>query len=624
MSRNDNSYEAKLKAAGVYEPLSTLLATDSVEKTLALGTGVKSYIDLTTANIAMVGKSGLITIGEGTYNYINGIGSIIFNKFITPESLGAAGTGVVNDSMFFTSGITYLTIGKIYRISTNVSCGVIFNGGGLISVDSGVVFECAEVIGPNYSAVFMGLGIVKTKNFTYHIGWFSGNSLNEKWDFLRRGFHVDQHYICYWDKPSRTDSGAIQSSYQGVYSWHWNVTSPIIFDDPENNGTIYANGRLSVSANITSALLFSVTNKTEEISFPVGIWINGNFNCDFGILMNGGARIIFCGSTYVKEVRLDGLYLEPILPVNITALDEISFDFVNVTNFGRYGIQIYGHAQVQPVGNILGIRIKHLFTNGGAPLAYYANSSPIAVLCLKGVHRGVHIDYIEENTNYSSGQLDCSKALVQIVTTSDGAPQGVYIGHIQARGNIATALLTEYSNLADPSSCEVMVGKITTITQTGNQVTLGRSNGSSIGRINSGVLSYGAIVLNSDATRTNIVGNNLSCINGVSDYSSLNGVQFLTRNLGNNGVIGQNFYGNAITLLLTSTVPNVWLQAQLLSGGTIQIISVGSLVDISSVVLTGTTGTVGRFTVSCSGGLHVYMENRTGVGCNAVLRGFEV
>jgi hypothetical protein len=69
MSRNDNSYEAKLKAAGVYEPLSTLLATETAEKTLALGKGVKSannfsQVDPTIKSITQIDNGDVVSIAS--------------------------------------------------------------------------------------------------------------------------------------------------------------------------------------------------------------------------------------------------------------------------------------------------------------------------------------------------------------------------------------------------------------------------------------------------------------------------------------------------------------------------------------------------------------------------------
>jgi lysophospholipase L1-like esterase len=69
MSLLNNSYEAKLKAAGVYEPLSTLLATETVEKTLALGKGVKSANTISQVIPTIVGITQVdnkLVVSNGT------------------------------------------------------------------------------------------------------------------------------------------------------------------------------------------------------------------------------------------------------------------------------------------------------------------------------------------------------------------------------------------------------------------------------------------------------------------------------------------------------------------------------------------------------------------------------
>ena len=60
----DNDFERKLLRAGLYEPLSTFLATESTERTAALGKGVKEF---SAANLIPAGFVGTAKIGTDLY-----------------------------------------------------------------------------------------------------------------------------------------------------------------------------------------------------------------------------------------------------------------------------------------------------------------------------------------------------------------------------------------------------------------------------------------------------------------------------------------------------------------------------------------------------------------------------
>ena len=187
--------------------------------------------------------------------------------------LGAGGAG----------GPIMLTHGKTYRVSSNRTIGTVWAAGGVISVDAGVTLTVKGVVGPAASVIFSGLGIVETKTRTYSVAWFAGASLNEKWDMCRRSFLADQHYTCHWPRPDKTDAAAVLATgAEGARGYMWRVTAPVVFDDPENNGTIISDAKLCVTAACDAALLFSTANKTEEINFPVGLWVEGRYNCNYG------------------------------------------------------------------------------------------------------------------------------------------------------------------------------------------------------------------------------------------------------------------------------------------------------------------------------------------------------
>lgn len=122
MARLNNTFERKLKAAGVYEPLSTLLSTDTPERALALGTGVKQYNTL--ADIP-AGFSG--TAQVGTQLYVGDGGAAV--------AVGGARKTIKTPYLlpFFptTQSITYTQVGTLVTVThpgTPLVWGQQYNG----------------------------------------------------------------------------------------------------------------------------------------------------------------------------------------------------------------------------------------------------------------------------------------------------------------------------------------------------------------------------------------------------------------------------------------------------------------------------------------------------------------
>lgn len=529
------------------------------------------------------------------------------------------GDGIADDGLYLLgaggAGVPImLTPGKTYRVSSNRTIGTVWAAGGVISVDAGITLTVKGVVGPAAAVIFSGLGIVETKTRTYSVAWFAGASLNEKWDMCRRSFLADQHYTCHWPRPDKTDAAAVLATgAEGTRGYMWRVTAPVVFDDPENNGTIISDAKLCVTAACDAALLFSTANKTEEINFPVGLWVEGRYNCNYGIRINGGARLKFGGAVHTKRIKMDGVYVEPSLPANAVAADQIQFEFLNVTDYGRYGVNIVGRPQVQPTGIANSIRIGFLFSNGGAPAASYGSSAPVALLRAAGLIRGLRVDYVQENTAYSGGELDNSAALVLIEANDEGAPKDVVVEQIGMRGNLAKAVKAINSGSGSAQKSTFRVGRITNNASAGAIVDLDWTDSVELGAINAGTLYSGAVT-HSNTSDLRTSGITTEAISGVADRMLINGALTLIRDIGNNSV--NNFsvsgYGSML-VILESADPAANAIAHLSGTGTLTAVSVGSKATVSSnTTLVGSTGTSGMVNLSANNG-RVYVENRTGV-----------
>lgn len=513
-------------------------------------------------------------------------------------------------------GPVLLTLGKVYRVRNNRAVGVIFSGGGVISIDAGVTLSVVDVVGPITGVVFVGMGVVETVNRTYSVGWFEGNSLNEKWDFCRRAFAADKHYTCVWPKPAKGDPAAVLAqSYEGNKAYMWRVNAPIYFDDPENNGRIFSLGKLCVTDSCDAALIFSTTHKTEEIDFPFGVWVEGRFNCNYGIRINGGARVKFGGATQLKRIKLDGLYVEPDLPIVGAAVDTLQFDFLGVTDYGRYGVNVVSRS----TGTVLGLCINLLFTNGGAPLSYYAGSAPIALLRLTGPLRGCHIGNILENTAYSNGELNNSDALVLIQSNDEGAPRNVVINNIEMRGNLVKAVRSYNSGAVTADKPEWRVERVVNQATAGTIIDVQWADGWKVGKINTGAISS-CIAVAGNAPNGQINGNNTECVNGIADRMRINGDYGFYRPLGNNSIFSMAITGSGVVEVSSADNINAFAMFSTRSGFDGAAVFVGSEATFTSgVTPTGTTGPVGK--LNCfTNDWKVYVENRTGVAIAVKLR----
>lgn len=165
------------------------------------------------------------TIGAGTSNLVLGTTSttakagdyqpawsgILERPVDVPESFGAVGDGISNDSAAFiqarTDGyVVALRPGRTYRFTTNANIGFILNWGGVIQVDAGVTVVFDDVIGPDNKVAFTGAGIARSRINRFSVGWYSSSTdLADKWDACRRAFQEHHPQTAIFPPPPDGD-----------------------------------------------------------------------------------------------------------------------------------------------------------------------------------------------------------------------------------------------------------------------------------------------------------------------------------------------------------------------------------------------------------------------------------
>jgi hypothetical protein len=302
---------------------------------------------------------------------------------------GGAGDGTTDDTTAISAanaakGYVLLPYGKTYRIRSNLSIGIIYSQGGYLLIDSGVTLTFDGVVGHDAQVIFKGAGIAKSSDNNYSTGWFDGASFDLKWDFNRRAFQTNAKKSIVWPIPLAGDpAGVIRNGSVADLSTSgsrcWSCAAPVIFDDPENNCDIIQRAPLyGATRGMTCVIEFSPVNKTEDIFFRNGLWIDAGDNADDCINAHGGARIHVVGYARLDSPRRDSVRLSnDILASGF--FDEIKMDFVSANNFGRAAIFMEGVGSF-PKHN--GANFEYLFTNGARGIYATATVTAGAITAL--------------------------------------------------------------------------------------------------------------------------------------------------------------------------------------------------------------------------------------------------
>lgn len=525
-------------------------------------------------------------------------------EWVSPLDKGAAGNGSADDSAALVAAgqFVILPAGRTFRVSVNSTIGAVLFAGGQILVDSGVTLTVAAVSAPASEIVFQGSGTVKIANQQWSLGWFSGSTANAKWDFLRRGLTWNVPYVCQFSAPKAGDPAAVLGSSG---EWWWKVSAPMQFDDPENEGVFYVSGGFRCTATMQSGFLFSPVNKTENIMFIGLLRIDGQLTCDYPVHIKGGARLKFIGelrpTNGVENLRVD---------TSLWPVDELEIDILHSTRFSRYAANFIGTDGAKP---LLHCRFGHLMTNGATP-----GSTPTDAFNFEGVIRSMSVDMV---TSHVDGSLVApSSSVVRVTNNSVGAPQfGVRFGTIANRVSTCSGirLVQTVGGTAKPS---VSVGDLySSGTALLPSVQLLWSQYTSVAKIE----PYGSYVnVSSDCIDTRLPPVDLWRLTDSGVRTRIGGV--LTRSMTAGTTPLANDTAVSFNLLDSNTrrtgVLSVATSADNNSGifhvrvgpsPLLRSLVAGTNVNVTTGVLTGTTGAAGKFTVSVSGD-SVYLENRTG------------
>lgn len=525
-------------------------------------------------------------------------------EWVSPTDKGAVGNGIANDSVALSAAGEYviLPVGRVFRVSTNTTIGTVLFAGGKILVDAGVTLTVAAVSAPPSDIVFQGGGTVKIANQQWSLGWFAGNTADAKWDFLRRGLTWNVPYVCQFSAPKAGDPAAVLSSGG---EWWWKVAAPMQFDDPENEGIIYVSGGFRCTATMQSGFLFSPINKTENIMFIGLLRVDGQLTCDYPVHIKGGARLKFIGELRpfngVENLRVD---------TSLHPVDELEIDILHSTRFSRYAGNFIGTDGNRPM---LHCRFGHLMTNGATP-----GSTPSDFFNFEGVMRSVSVDMI---TSHVDGSLVApSSSVVRVTNNSVGAPQfGIRFGAIANRVSTCSGirLVQTAGGSAKPS---VSVGDLYSAgTSALPSVQLQWSQYTTIQKIEPAG-SY--VAVSSDCTDTSLPRMDLWRLTDAGVRTRIEGI--LTRSmtagttpLANDtatvfNLLDSNTRRTGILSIATSADNNSGVfHVRVGSSPLLRALAVGGNVNVTTGVLTGTTGVAGKFTVSVAGD-SVYLENRTG------------
>ena len=527
----------------------------------------------------------------------------IKNIAVSVKKFNADDTGVDDTSESFKNANTYnnsvYVANGTFRISTNTNIGTLVVGkNGYIIIDENTTLTVDSVVCNKSQLVFKGNGKVSIKDNTYSVAWYEGNTVNKKWDFLRKDFESGKPYTVVFPVPSVNDAAYHTST---ISPHAWKLDAPLIFDDAENIGKVYFESELYAINSVDKMVFFSPFNKTEDIDFPLGIKLNGNNLANYGLYFDGGARLKFYNTSRIIQCNTN-VYA----PCNIASIDELEFSFLNVTGYKDKGI----YFDCKNLG--LGVKINYLFSNG-------CQNGGSNILHLSGLIRGFSCDKFMQviGTPY----LDVSDSNIKITPNLYGScrlltPSFGEIIIFNSKNHIIKALgnpdykvsftvnkitsmvegTIDYKELILLDHCEnTTLKNVIFSTSTKNYIEI-RENCNNI-YINNVDMKY----IKKPCNPQNLWLNNekYSYLTIPNDsvakvYCVTNGLIKLTSN-------ASNLYG----LLM-------WNVAD------IKNLSSSDLINVTTGVLSGTTGEQGKLNISFSGN-YIYIENRVGNQRNIIL-----
>lgn len=542
--------------------------------------------------------------------YIGGInGNELLNtlEYVSIIRHGGVGNGVFDNTDAFTSanavnGNVTVSDGD-YFIGEDIVLGNLsFINTGAIVVPDGVTVTVDNIFCEADVVCIKGSGTVVINSCSYSIAWFEGNSINEKWDFLCRGMSANYKKYVYVPIPRQDDP----ASTGGVYAPNtWKVTAPLMFDNNQNEMIFDSDAMYTAVNTCKEMFVISRFSKIEELYFPKGLILEGGTDhdnpiADYGIVMHGGARVVFDGTLRIKSFKKKCFYIvdttaEGVDP-DLIGVDELHINgMLECTAFGEHGF----YANKGSSGFVFS-KIASFFTNGAYPDA-------VSYFQLEGTIRSLTIGKIIENYWAPMGYADVSEAIVGIYGTTKGHPANVTVSEIYAsrstKPGVKVGVKTGFTNIPNRLTIENI------FTLGTNMVVLEHSNESYVNNLRSVENA-----LMSTGNATNVVYNGrLSEVDYGTRPIYINGMLHTKALMGVNTVFSFALPKTTFTgtiEITTDQQSDIFYMGYIRNGEEFKEISNQGAINIAEGVLNGTTGLVDKLNISLVAGV-LYVENRT-------------
>jgi hypothetical protein len=547
---------------------------------------------------------------------------------VHPAQYGAKGNGTTDDTAAIKSanavqGNVLISDGN-FRITKNTHLGhVFFLNGGTITIDSGIVLTIDAVHADPATVLFKGAGAVVTSDNRYSVGWFEGNYFNNKWDFCRKAWRTEANngvgtrkYV-YVPNP-KADDPACGPSLDAQYAWK--INAPVQFEF-EDDCLIFDSEAIFNVVSATQGFVFSPynasasnNNKTDEIRFPKGLVVEGGLNgttvATDGIVISGGARITFNGETRVKS------FTNSCVNINSAnaPTEEIIFDFLEVTGFGRVGLIVDGKRPTSTSRVGSSNLIRYLFTNGG-------NSGCKNVVQINGCTSNIKIENYYENAAIQRGLYDVSDSQILIQSTRDGESQHITLRNLHSA--ISTKSIVKTANKGGRSKLANLTIDKFYAASANIWLDLAYLTNATI---TNGAISCppNGIVISSDCDHININATDPNVISGSCPQLYFNNAYYGNIvGLANNSVgsVKLNSGVNGFFDIVCKNDSNCSATFLIRNGGAVVPIYTGSNATLQSGTKpTGTTGSTGKVNIFFIKNT-VYVENQVGGSRDFVIHG---
>ena len=368
----------------------------------------------------------------------------IANKFKKGKCLNVSEIGLKNDvdidnsyklvefinsiqgdcTLLFTDG--FYTFKSSLDLPSNIDI-MITKGAGL-NISQGFTFKInGNVVADNY-LIFKGQGAVDLNNTSskINVGWFEGESLNKKWDKIRKSFISWSQYDLVIPKPYPNQEGAMYYQESQKSRWVWKLDDTFIFDDKCNCGTIWCYSEICPVGTIDIGMLFDDDDKVENIKFPIGLSLVGceseNNYFKTALEIRGIARlhiqgkldiqycetgILFGGERQTREIGqciFENTHIA-FSSLNAIKLDAFSNEILNVY-FGDLVIEANSKPHIDNIlidGKVLDVYFRNIYTQ----VIKSGVNVPASVVIIKpnayGVCKNITIDnmWVAEVSNYA-------------------------------------------------------------------------------------------------------------------------------------------------------------------------------------------------------------------------------